>query len=198
MNVLVCVAHPDDEILGASGAILHHIKSGDSVSVVILGTGISSRFNTSVRTNSLINSLREQALNAASCLGLDDIRFYDFPDNRFDTVPLLDIVKTVEQLIIDFKPSIVYTHHPSDLNVDHQIVSRAVSTACRPLPSSFVKSIYFIEIPSATGWQFTNTPFVPNVFLDITHYLDLKIKAFECYSSELCEFPHARSPCSFL
>ena len=121
---------------------------------------------------------------------------YDLPDNRFDTVPLLDVVKIVEELIEHLQPQIIYTRHSGDLNVDHMIVHRAVLTATRPVAGCPVKEIYTFEVPSSTEWAFGQfqPAFRPNVFVDISATLEAKVQAMALYESEAQSFPHPRSP----
>ena len=124
-----------------------------------------------------------------------EVRFAGLPDNRFDTVPLLEIVKIVEELVVSIRPERIYTHHQGDLNVDHSVTHRAVLTATRPLPGALVKEILAFEVPSSTDWAFDRlTPFRPNYFVDVTSTLETKIEAMETYRSEKREFPHPRSP----
>jgi LmbE family N-acetylglucosaminyl deacetylase len=133
---------------------------------------------------------------AAEHVGVNDVRVFDLPDNRFDTVPLLDIVKRVEALIEEQQPAVILTHDGGDLNVDHAILHRAVLTATRPVQGQRVKEIYTFEIPSSTEWAFGQVggEFRPNVFVDVEDTLDRKIAAMEAYDSERRVFPHPRSP----
>lgn len=194
MIVLVIAAHPDDEVLGAGGAIAHHVAKGDSVSVLILGSGLTSRLANPQEVDQCnLAALRRNVEQAAAILGVTDLRLLDFPDNRFDGVDLLDIVKAVEAVAEDIRPELIYTHHPGDLNIDHQRTAMATLTACRPLPGSSVRRILAMEVPSATGWGDPALPFVPNVFLDITHVMAKKLEAMSTYQGELRDFPHARS-----
>ncbi len=194
MNVLIIAAHPDDEVLGAGGAMARHIQDNDTVTIVILGSGLSSRLDApEALEQPALSQLRNEAARAAAALGVTDLRLHDFPDNRFDRVDLLDIVKTIEVVIDDVQPGIVYTHHPGDLNIDHQRTAMATLTACRPLPGSSVRRILAMEVPSATGWGDPALPFVPNVFLDITQVMTKKLEAMSAYQGELRQFPHARS-----
>jgi len=105
------------------------------------------------------------------------------------------VVKTVEDLVADLKPDIIYTHHGSDLNVDHQIVHQAVLTATRPMQGQPVREIYAFEVPSSTEWAFQRLepPFRPNVFVDIAGTLNIKLDAFSHYETEIRPFPHPRS-----
>jgi LmbE family N-acetylglucosaminyl deacetylase len=115
------------------------------------------------------------------------------PDNQMDMVPLLKVAQLIESQMREFNPQIVYTHWSGDLNVDHQRTSQAVVTACRPVPNSSVKELYFFEVPSSTEWQ-VSQPFAPDCFVDISGLpLSLKTRALKCYQSEMRDWPHARS-----
>jgi len=153
MNVLVVAAHPDDEVLGAGGTITRHIREGNQVTIAILGEGITSRSSSPSDTDqSALESLRKDAHTAARIMGCSDLRLYGLPDNRFDTLGLLDVVKIVENLINEVQPEVIYTHYHGDLNIDHGITARAVLTACRPLPGYSIRRILSFEVPSSTGW----------------------------------------------
>jgi LmbE family N-acetylglucosaminyl deacetylase len=108
---------------------------------------------------------------------------------------MLDVVKLVEELVEQVAPTAIYSHHGGDLNIDHRVVHQAVLTATRPVAGCPVKDIYAVEIPSATEWSFGQLgPFVPNVFVDVSETLELKVRAMEAYESEVRAFPHPRSP----
>ena len=189
-NVLVVAAHADDEVLGCGGTIAKHSSSGDKVYVVFMTNGVSSR-------NATINEIKHRkkaSEEAAKILGVSLIHQLDFPDNKMDSVALLDIVQSIEGLISKIKPEVIFTHHIGDLNIDHQVTHKAVMTACRPQPDFCVKEIYSFEIPSSTEWQ---TPgylsFIPNVFIDISEQSKLKQNALEAYNQEMHHSPHSRS-----
>ena len=126
---------------------------------------------------------------------MKELDFLDFADNRLDNYNLLDVIKPIEKIINSFKPDIIYTHHFGDLNKDHEIVNRAVMTATRPKPNSFVKKIYSFEVLSSTNWSI-NKPasvFMPNYFLNISKFLKKKISLLSLYKSEIEKWPHTRS-----
>ena len=161
---------------------------------MILGEGITSRDKKRERAKreKEIRELKEQIHKANRIIGVKKVFIYDFPDNRFDTVPLLDIVKVIENIKDKVKPDIIFTHYEKDLNIDHKITYQAVITATRPLPDETVKEIYSFEILSSTEWGYPLN-FSPNVFFDIAETIDLKLKAMAKYKTELREFPHPRS-----
>lgn len=190
MNVLVVAAHPDDEVLGCGGTIARHVMAGHRVDILLVADGETSRGGGSTGR---VFSRRGSAEAAARVLGCRPPIFLDLPDNRLDAVPLLDIVQRIEGAMAGFAPEIIYTHHVGDLNIDHEIVGRAVLTAFRPLPGSSVRAVYGFEVLSSTGWKGNADPFVPAHFVDITPVLDRKMAALECYADEMRDFPHARS-----
>ena len=185
-SVLVVVAHPDDEAIGCAGTILKHTLNGDKVQILILSDGFSSRLNGEKRDNT--------AYEVSSELGCKKPILCNFPDNKLDSIPLIDLVKRIEQVISEFSPEIIYTHHVGDLNIDHQITHKAVMTACRPLPNSNVKQIYAFEILSSSEWQTPGYfPFIPNVYVDISNYIETKKQILIMYGEEMRDFPHSRS-----
>ncbi len=196
MSILIIAAHPDDETLGCGGTIAKLSADKKDIHILILGQGITSRqTKNSISDKTAIKRLQKQAKNATSILGAKSIHFQSFPDNMFDSVPLLDIIKTIEIYINKYKPHTIFTHHGGDLNIDHSITFRAVITAARPIPETPVQHIYAFETLSATDWSFgkINNNFEPNSFIDISSFIDLKIKAMTKYKDEIREFPHPRS-----
>jgi LmbE family N-acetylglucosaminyl deacetylase len=197
MTTLVIAAHPDDEVLGCGGTMAQLSDSGEDVYIAIFGEGITSRYQQREEADpSLLNTLHADSHKAAALLGARDLFLFNLPDNRFDTVPLLDVVKRIEDLIGQLQPRILYTHSGGDLNIDHVVLHRAVLTATRPLAGHVVKEIYTFEVPSSTEWAFQQfqPSFTPNVFVDISAGLERKIEAMQVYESESRYFPHPRSP----
>ncbi len=195
-KTLIVAAHPDDEVLGCGGTISKVVKQGGEVFVCVLGEGIASRREKGAgEVSKEIDKLKECSREACQILGVKDVFFHDLPDNRFDTVPLLDIIKIIEGVVSRVRPAVVYTHHNGDLNIDHAIACRATITATRPLASSSVRQVYTYEILSSTEWAFSNfkPSFSPNTFVDISDTLELKKKALLSYKSEIRDFPHPRS-----
>lgn len=194
-KVLIIVAHPDDEILGVGATVVKHIESGDCCFAIILGEGMTSRYNKrNLADTSKVEELHKDTFDARKFIGYEKVYLENFPDNRFDSVDLLDIIKVLEKYIDEIKPDIIYTHHGGDLNIDHRKTYEAVLTATRPVDSSCVKEIYCFETVSSTEWNFEYSNFFkPNYFVDVTKTLDSKLNAMKCYKSELKDFPHPRS-----
>jgi len=170
---------------------------GWQVHVLILAEGATSRAaqrNRSQHTHEL-SELERCAHEAGRILGVHDVELDTFPDNRMDSVDLLDVIKRVERAVERVQPWRVLTHHVGDVNVDHSVIHHAVAAACRPLPGSSIKEVLYFEVASSTEWRHARSlpPFAPNLFVDISTTLDRKLRALEAYASEMRPFPHARS-----
>ena len=193
-KILVIVAHPDDEVLGCGGTIAKNTANGTEVKIIYIADGESSRTQHSGSDVGLIEDRLKSARDSCLKLGVKDIVSLDYPDQMLDTIPCLTITQSLEEIIQEFKPSIVLTHSPNDLNLDHRITSNAVMTACRPLPHSSVRGIFAFEVLSSTEWAVNQySAFVPTVYADITDHIDIKIDALTSYDNEMRSFPHPRS-----
>jgi LmbE family N-acetylglucosaminyl deacetylase len=189
-NILVVAAHPDDEVLGCGGTIARHVADGDVVTVVFMSDGVTSRDGSN--KDDLV--LRRRACAAAqTILGIRECITLDYPDNRLDAFPILEIVQKLEPVIERIAPEIVYTHFAGDLNVDHRVTNQVVLTACRPLPGATVREIYAFEVVSSTEWNPSAEQFAPQVFIDISDQLGKKLDALDAYGMEVRPSPHSRS-----
>jgi len=195
MIILAVASHPDDEVLGCGGT-LAKLSSTNEIHIAILGEGISSRYSQRAEADqTALEQLRGQARSVGKLLGAASVTLGGLPDNRFDELPLLEVIKRIERLVDELRPEVIYTHHPGDLNIDHLITFRAVMTATRPMAGSVVKDIYAFEVASSTEWAFQQfqPAFRPNVFVDITATLETKLRGMALYESEARAFPHPRS-----
>lgn len=198
-KIMLVVAHPDDEILGLGGTMHKLINEFEAnVHVVILGEGITSRSDKrDIKAwQNELNIHRSNIKQAQAAIGYNDVSIYEFPDNRFDSVALLDVIKVIEKEKQQFNPEIIFTHHGGDVNIDHQRTFEAVITACRPMESENVKTIITFETPSGTEWRASSDPkhFIPNFFIEINESdLNAKINAMESYEFEKRQYPHPRS-----
>lgn len=193
-TILIVVAHPDDEVLGCFGTVAKFINNGYEAYTLILGEGKTSRDDNRDLENKKaeLDLLNSEIQKANELIGIKKVFTHSFPDNRFDSVPLLDIIKVISKVNQEVQADIIFTHYEHDLNIDHQITYKAVITATRPMKDECVKEIYSFEILSSTEWNYPLS-FSPDIFYDISKTLDIKIKAMNEYKSELCKYPHPRS-----
>jgi LmbE family N-acetylglucosaminyl deacetylase len=191
-RVLVVAAHPDDETLGSGGTIARYSELGCEVWVCLLSEGASSR-------HAYVDLQKDCARAACEVLGVAELIFCDLPDQRLDTLSLLDVITPIERCIARLQPDTVLTHFPEDANEDHRIVFRGTLVATRPVAGISVKRVMCFETPSSTEWAapFPGSVFAPNVFVDVTSSLSTKLKAMSMYEhthlSEVRPYPHPRS-----
>ena len=189
-TIAIVAAHADDEVLGCGGTIAKLTQKGYSVHVLFLADGETSRGSTANLSDRI-----EAAKAAAVTMGSEIPTFLNFPDNRLDTIAFLDIVKAIEHWLASLSPSVIYTHHAGDLNLDHRLVHQAILTACRPQPQCSIRAIYGFETQSSTEWASSDmsSAFRPTRFVDISSTLETKQAALKCYEAEMRPFPHSRS-----
>lgn len=189
-KILIVAAHPDDEVLGCFATVSKLVKDGAEAYTLILGEGKTARESDNAEQE--LELLGGEIQKANERIGVKKVFTRNFPDNKFDTVALLDLVKAVLEVKEEVQPDIIFTHFKNDLNIDHRITYEAVITATRPMAGECVKEIYSFEVLSATEWNYPLS-FSPDTFFDVSQTLGNKIDAMELYASELCEYPHPRS-----
>jgi N-acetylglucosamine malate deacetylase 1 len=190
MKILVIATHPDDEVLGCGGAIARHIARGDRVEVVIVTRGAPELYS-----EDQVNILRQELHAAHSILGVSVAHFLDFPAPKLDTVPQHELADSIVARIREYQPDTVYLPHRGDLHSDHRAVFQSTLVAARPIGTQSVKRLLSYETLSETEWAapIGEETFLPNVFIDITDFLEKKKTAMAEYKSQLKEFPHPRS-----
>jgi LmbE family N-acetylglucosaminyl deacetylase len=194
-SVLILAAHPDDEVLGCGGTIAKLADEGSAIHVAFLADGVFSREGDKNTKQNELNARQAAAEKACIILGAKAVSFGKFPDNRMDSIALLDIVKVIESLVAEYRPDTLFTHHAGDVNVDHRRAHEAAVTACRPQRDHPVKTLLCFEVPSSTEWQLPGSApvFAPNWFVDVSATLDRKLAALDAYAAELRVWPHPRS-----
>ena len=193
MNYLVVVAHPDDEVLGAGATISKLINQGNKVAVAIMSGHAAARANISA-------TLSEDEAKAMSILGVEKVYHADFPNIKMNTVPHLELVQYIESCITDWQAEAIITHHPSDVNIDHQETSKAAIAACRLFQRTdgvpHLRLFAYMEVPSSTEWSLNvaENRFQPNYFVEVgKEGIDKKIEALSAYTGVMRPYPHPRS-----
>lgn len=190
--VLVIVAHTDDETLGAGGTIAKHVLAGDKVYGLSMTDGIGARGQP---MDTEVDERKRAAQSAAKILGMVWLEGNNFPDNGMDGVPLLQVAQAIEVAKKAVKPTLVYTHSPADLNIDHRVVCEATLVAFRPQPNESCKEIRAFEVVSATDYGHPDVTgrFTPNLSVSIAETWKTKRAALKEYATEMRDAPHTRS-----
>lgn len=190
MKILIIAPHPDDEVLGCGGTIAKHAASGNEVYVCIVTKGAEPLFS-----EEQVERVREECRKANNILGVKGIEFLDFPAAMLEEVPRYKLNDAISNVIQNVKPDEVYIPHRGDMQLDHKLIVDAAMVALRPKYEHVVKRIYSYETPSETGWDVPNetNAFIPNVYNNISRFIEMKVKALECYNSQLGVYPNPRS-----
>ena len=192
MKILVIAPHPDDDILGCGGTIKKYVNRGDEVFLCIVTKAYTPDWS-----DAFIKERNIEIGNAVKKIGISKVFFLDFPTVKLDTVPQKELNDAISKCVQEVNPEIVFIPFHGDINKDHRLVSEAALVALRPKPGSNIKKVYLYEVLSETEWakpaQKIEDVFIPNYYEDISEFLNDKIKAMECYKSEIKEYPHPRS-----
>ena len=189
-KVLVFAPHPDDEILGVGGTMAKRVQAGYEVYVCIVTKGCLPLFD-----EESVKKVREECRKADNYLGVKETIFLDFPAVMLETVPRYELNGKILGVIQRIQPDEVFIPHWGDMQLDHKLVVDACMVALRPKNEHIPKRIYSYETLSETGWDIPTAEkaFIPNVYEDISNYLEEKIDAMKIFQSQLAEFPAARS-----
>jgi len=182
MKILVISVHPDDEVLGMGGTI-KKLSRKNEINLCVISEGATAQY----KNKKMIKVRKDACLRCGKKLGIKNFYFLNYPDMMLDSIPQLKINREIEKIIKKFKPEIVYTTPPNDLNKDHQKVFESTLVATRPTGNS-VKRLLCYEIPGVTKY-----PFKPTTYENIFNEIDDKIDAFKAYKTEVEDFPHPRS-----
>ncbi|RLJ10255.1 MAG: hypothetical protein DRP15_00615, partial [Candidatus Aenigmatarchaeota archaeon] len=161
MNVVAIGAHPDDIEYGCYGTLRKHLERGDKLVFIILTKGEKSGD---------ANERAKEAQESANKLGAE-LHIFDYPDTNIPQSH--DVIENLEKIINKIRPTRVYTHSVKDTHQDHRTVAYHTLVAARSVPE-----IFSYESPSLY------IGFSPNYYVDITKYMDDKIKALSMFNTQ--------------
>ena len=198
MNVLVFAPHPDDEVLGCGGTIARYIAEGNNVYVCVVTSGFPPIYEKDYRIaqeNGWPHIQYPDIMEAHKLLGIKGTFFLQFPTVMLETVPRYELNGKISDLIQKLKPEVVFIPHFGDMQRDHALVSEAVMVAVRPKYDGTVRCVYAYETLSETEWNIphSSNTFIPNTYVNIEQYFGKKIKAINCFRTQIGEFPNPRS-----
>lgn len=185
-RILIISAHPDDEVIGAGGTLLRHSTLGDEIFWCIVTQAYSPLW-----PDSLVAQKGEEIELVQAELGIQQVFRLGFPSVKLNTVPHVELTSALQKVIDTIQPAVVYVPPENDINLDHHLVFHAALVATRPLPGNSVRRLISYEISPTTA--FGTFTFTPNIYVDITDYLERKLEIMALYASELREYPHPRS-----
>ena len=190
-KILVVAPHADDESLGCGGTILRHISEGDEVHwLLVTGMSESTGFN-----DKQIKTRQEEIAKVHARYGFTNRHELNLPPAALETLAKGDVVSAVSNIIKKVEPEVVYTVYRNDAHSDHEIVFDAVMSSTKSFRYPFVKRVLAYETISETdfGMKPEDGGFRPNVFNNISTYLEEKLDILDIFESEMDDFPFPRS-----
>lgn len=190
-RVLVVAVHPDDETLGCGGTLLKHIDNGDKVYWLII-----TKANQKI--TSIPNIEIKQAKychNVAIAYGFHGWKQLGFLTTELDTYPLNKIIEEISSYIKEVEPEILYLHHHTDVHSDHKVAFDAIYSCTKSFRFPYIKKILTFETLSETEFApaYAMNVFVPNVFNDITPYMEKKLDILKLFTTEQMVEPLPRA-----
>lgn len=189
MRVLIFAPHRDDEILGVGGTMVKKKAAGDNITVCLV----------TAREGEILpdctQKIHDEMKQAHAFIGVDEYIGFPFGANKLEQVDRLDFNKAFDDVVRKIQPDEVYLPFWGDMQKDHQMTLDGAMVALRLKNNYAPKRIYAYETLSETGINIptVNNTFIPNVYEDISDYLECKIKAMKFYQSQLHPFPDLRS-----
>jgi LmbE family N-acetylglucosaminyl deacetylase len=190
-RIVVIAPHPDDESLGCGGTLLRHAANGDEIFWIIV-TGMDSKNGYPVET---IQQRAVELSRASAAYGFSETVHLNLPTTRLDTIPRAIVVNSLTIALRRIQPHVVYLPHPYDVHSDHGVVFQAAATCLKWFRLATVEEILAYETLSETefGLDVSVRPFSPNVFVDISPWLERKLEIMRIFASEMGNFPFPRS-----
>ena len=189
-KILVIAPHPDDETIGCGGTLLRHIDNKDEIYFLL----ITKLFNKNGWKPKLILQKNKEIKKIENIYKFKNSYKLNFPSTGLDLIPISEIIKNISDVISEVKPNIIYTNYSDDVHTDHQIVSKAVLSCLKWFRHPTIEKALMYETLSETNFNFQpNNFFTPNKFINISKYLEKKIKIMKIYKSEIDKHPFPRS-----
>lgn len=194
MNKVLCIAvHADDETLGCGGTILKHKAKGDEIHWLLL-TGPTENHPCNF-TKEHIEARAERVNRVAKAYGYDSMEYLALPTQLLHTLDLRDIIQKISEVMKRIQPNIIYTMFANDVHSDHRVSFDAVYSCTKSFRYPFIERIYMMETLSETEFALA-TPantFLPNVYVDITDFMEKKLEIMQMYPTEVMQEPYPRS-----
>jgi N-acetylglucosamine malate deacetylase 1 len=185
--VLVIAVHPDDETLGCGGTLLKHKNQGDTVHWLIC-----SETNPK---NNFYQVREEEIKQVAHMYAFESVHNLRLKTMQVDEYSMSELIGKISNVINEIKPNIIYMPFKGDVHSDHRKIFEATYSCTKSFRYPFIKKIYMMEVLSETEFapSLSEESFIPNVFVDISHFMDQKIAIMNVFKSEIAEHPFPRS-----
>lgn len=192
-KVMFVAVHADDETLGCGGTILKHKEQGDEIHWLLL-TGPTLNHPYPFTEEHIIEraAIVEKVSDA---YGFDKVHYLGMPTQLLHALDLREIIQKVDAVIREVQPQIVYMMNSTDVHSDHRVAFDAVYACTKSFRKPYIEQILMLEALSETEFALATQAqsFVPNVYVDITPYIERKLDIMKLYSREMMTEPYPRS-----
>ncbi len=190
-KILIIAVHPDDETLGCAGTLLKHKNNGDEIHWLIA----TDMKESEGFAKDIINMREAEIKKVEQLYNFDSVHKLNSSTMRVDEYSMSDLIGKIAKVIQQVKPNTIYLPFKSDVHSDHRIIFDAAYSCTKSFRYPFIKKIYMLETLSETEFALSTKEdsFVPNVFVDISDFMDKKLEIMRVYGSELGEHPFPRS-----
>jgi len=190
-TVLVVAPHPDDETLGCGGTLLRHRAEGDAVHWLVA----TSMTEDGGYAPERIHARQAEIRDVAEGYGFASVVQLGLPTARIDTLGAAKTVHAMAVALGRLNPEVLYVPFAGDAHSDHRDVFAAVAATAKWFRCPSVRRILAYETLSETDAALLagGRGFEPNVFVDVTPWLDEKVRLMSRYSGEMRQFPFPRS-----
>lgn len=190
-NVLVIAPHADDETLGCGGTLLRHKKDGDAIHW-LLATSMTKDAGFSAEAISTRDSEIEKVAKTYDFASTTKL---GFAAKNLDTISLSDVIDKMAACFKQLQPHILFLPFGGDAHTDHHVIFEAAAACTKWFRFPTIEKVLAYETISETDAALPGqTPFVPNLFVDISGELAGKIEIMKMYKTEMGKFPFPRSP----
>jgi LmbE family N-acetylglucosaminyl deacetylase len=194
--IAVIVAHHDDIEFGVAGSIARWRAEGSPVTYIIVTDGGAGSNDPNITRPELVERRRQEQLDAARVVGVNDVRFLGYKDGELE--PTLDLRRELTRLLRDLKPYRVVLQDPTSILVgsgyinhpDHRATGEAALYAV--FPSSETRPI-FSELlaegfePHKVSEVYMTLTLKPTHYVDISDTIDQKLASLSCHVSQIGE-----------
>jgi LmbE family N-acetylglucosaminyl deacetylase len=190
-KVIVISAHPDDETLGVGGSLLKHKSNGDELYWIIV-TCVSTEHGF---TNDRVESRKREIESVTEAFGFQKVFQMGYPTMSLSSSSLKTLIPEISKIFTEVEPEIIYTLNRSDAHSDHRFLFDAVAACTKSFRYPYIKQVLMYECISETEFapSLPERVFIPNYFIDVTGFLEEKIRILQIFDSELGDHPFPRS-----
>lgn len=187
-RILIIATHPDDETLGCGGTLLKHIEAGDEVFWCIVTT-----YDQKTTDNQVYTSREKEIDKVMQAYSFSELIRLPFYTTTLDSTTIPQLISYFSTMIKRIQPDTLYLPYAFDVHSDHRVTFEAIYSCTKSFRYPFIKRILMMETLSETEFAIPSQAFQPNVFIDISNFMQKKIEIMKIYKSELSDHPFPRS-----